>query len=238
MRQGLDVAPQVAELLSSEDLDRLARAAAASYECWICMRPGKLPELPTAVLIIRDGPVALAKLTHQSCARSGLMDAPGLTAVMSDPARAVSVDAVAAFLPYQAGHRPALLLEARATVSTDAGRGERVDRVAGWLLEHGLHLVAATGGEVEAAPRWAVHLRGGGTGLRVIGPIGELYDGDLQADPAWQREATTQGRRLLLAGGDLGLDQAPQSMEEVIARVDAVAGLGRLTGGLVAVEIH
>ncbi|WP_336215983.1 hypothetical protein [Nonomuraea sp. LPB2021202275-12-8] len=95
-----------------EDLDQLARAAAVSYECWVCMQPGKLPDVPAAVLILRDGPVDIAKLVHRFCARSGVMDVPGLTAVMYDPARAISVDAVAAFLPYQAGHRPALLLAA------------------------------------------------------------------------------------------------------------------------------
>ncbi|MDP4511807.1 hypothetical protein [Nonomuraea turcica] len=201
------------------------------------MRPGKLPDTPAAVLILRDGPVRLAKLAHRFCARSGLIDVPGLTAVMYDPARAVSVDGVAAFLPYQAGHRPALLLEVRATVSTDVGQGERVDRVAGWLLEHGLHLVAAADGEVEAAPGWAVHLRGG-SGLRVSGPIGELYDGDLQADLAWQDAVTTQGSCLLLVGTGLGLDQAPHGLQEALDRVDAVARQGRLTGALVTVEIR
>lgn len=75
-----------------------------------------------------------------------------MTAGMYDFARAVSVNAVAAFLPHHAGHRPALLLEVRVTMSTDTGQGEHVDRVAGWLLEHGLHLVVTTtGGEVEQA---------------------------------------------------------------------------------------
>ncbi|MGR6924261.1 hypothetical protein ACU635_59210 [[Actinomadura] parvosata] len=154
---------------------------------------------------------------------------------MDDPARAVSVDAVAAFLPYRAGHRPALLLEVRTTVSMDAGQGERVDRAAGWLLEHGLHLVATAGDQVQAAPGWAVHLHGD-SGLRVTGPIGAFYDGDLQADPAWRRAVTTQGRCLLLVGTGLSLDQVPDSLQEALDRVDAVAGQGRLAGALVAVQ--
>ncbi|MFG1710722.1 hypothetical protein ACFLIM_46925 [Nonomuraea sp. M3C6] len=201
------------------------------------MRPGKLPELPAAVLILRDGPVSLAKLAHRFCARSGVMDVPGLTAVMYEPGTETSVTAVAALLPHAGGYRPVLLLEAGVAVAADAGGGERVDAVTNWLLQHGLHLVADAGDQVQAAPGWVVHLSGG-TGLRVSGPGGELYDGDLQADPAWQRAVTTQGRCLLLVGTGLGLDQAPHSLQETLDRVDAVARQGRLVGAVVTVEIR
>lgn len=56
----------------------------------------------------------------------------------------------------------------------------------------------------------------------MIGPIGDLYDGDLQTDPAWQRAATTQGRCLLLVGSSLDLSQAPQDLQEAITRVNPI----------------
>ncbi|SEH02968.1 hypothetical protein SAMN05444920_13180 [Nonomuraea solani] len=235
MRKDLEVADEAAGLVGQENLDQLARAATVSYECWLCMRPGKLPDTPAAVLALRDGPVTVAKLAHRFCSESLVMDVPGLTSVMYDPARAVSVDAEAAFLPYQAGHRPALLLEVRATVSMDAGQDERVDRAAGWLLEHGLHLMAAAGEQVRAALGWAVQLIGGG-GLRVTGPGGEFYGGNLQADPAWRRAVTTHGRCLLLVGAGLSLNRAPHSLQDALDRVDAVVRQGRLAGAMVTVE--
>jgi hypothetical protein len=85
MPHDLDVAPEIADPLSPEDLDQLAREAAVSYDCWVCLQPGKLPETPASVIILRDGPVDIAKLTHRFCAQSGLIEAPGLTAVMFDP---------------------------------------------------------------------------------------------------------------------------------------------------------
>ncbi|MEV4222293.1 hypothetical protein [Nonomuraea sp. NPDC049725] len=239
MPHDLDVAPEIADLLSREDLDRLVRVATVSYECWLCMRPGKLPDPPAVVIILRDGPVSVARLAHRFCSESLVVDMPDQNAMMYDPARAAGVDAGATFLPYQAGHRPALLLEVRATGGMDAGQEERDDRAVGWLLEQGLHLVATAGGEVVTAPGWTVHLRGS-TGLRVTGPMGRLYDGELQVASAWRREVTAQGRCLLLVGVGMGLDQvdqAPHSMQGAIGRVDAVAQQGRLAGGLAAIDI-
>ncbi|MGS2647938.1 hypothetical protein [Streptosporangium sp. G12] len=51
--------------------------------------------------------------------------------------------------------------------------------------------------EPEAAPGWTVDLHGP-AGLRMIGPGGALYDGDLQTDPAWRQATTGAGVCLLL----------------------------------------
>ncbi|NUW47003.1 hypothetical protein [Nonomuraea rhodomycinica] len=224
----LDVSAEVEPLVTAADLELLAAEAAGGYACLACDQPGRLP---AAAVVLRDGDAMLLRLAHRECARSGVVEVPGLAAALT--AAEPEARAVAALVPVGGEVEPVLLVEISVNVSTPAG-GERVDAVVSWALQHGLHLVAALDTALDVAAGWRVELPGA-SALRVDGPGGTLFDGTVTFAPKWRRAVIERGSCGVLLGVGLRLEQAPQGWADALDRIAAVGRAGRLAGGLVAV---
>jgi hypothetical protein len=228
---GLQVSEEVAAVVGAGNLAQLAATAAGSFECARCGATASLSDGPATVVAFRDGILTVARIAHESCSSSQVVDVPEGTLRVAEQAPAV---AVAAVLPHSAGLRPVLVVEPGASVSI-LQDGERIDGVTAHLLGLGLHLVAALGHTPGEAPGWQVELTSAVT-ARALYPGGDaLYDGDLIMPPPWLRLVADRGGCLLLVASGLGLAEGLGEVAEGMRRLNSAARAGRLVGALVPV---
>ncbi len=236
----MQVAPEVAGLLSADDLETLRQSAASGYRCLVCDRPGQLPTDPAAV-VVRLGPapgagpegpqVAHVRLAHTRCSPSVIVTVASSVPVPAE----MTVTATAAVLPHPAGPRPLLITEPSVHLSSVTSPGERVDPVISGLLERGLHQLLTVSEPAPPAPGWTV--RAVPAGVLVCEPSGEVfYDGELPRPRAWRQAARKRGTVELLTGVVGFRSAGPGASGEGMAALAEAARRGRLTGGTVALR--
>jgi hypothetical protein len=236
----MQVAPEVAELLSTSDLETLRQSAASGYRCLVCDRPGLLATDPASV-VIHLGPapgagpqgprVAHVRLAHTRCSVSKVVaraSSPPL------PAEA-AMTATAAVLPHPSGRRALLIAEPSAHLSAVTSPGERADPLIAGLLTRGLHLLPALGEPAPPAPGWTVQARP--SGVIVCEPSGDVfYAGDLPQPREWRKITRTRGTVELITGV-VGLRASgPEGPSQAIAALENAARRGRLIGGTVTIR--
>jgi hypothetical protein len=226
----LQVTSEVAALISKEELALLLRIASTRFECVRCGRPGKLPDTPAAVVVLRDATVIKAALAHRACFTSCVMELPGLAKALASP----EVDAPVTALPMLMPNLPVLVISTTYTASVPDSP-ERTDFIVSWVLKRGLHLISGMSPDTAGAPDWMLTIRGG-WGL-VATPQGDaVYEGSLTLDPAWRELAAGLGECLLIVG--TGLHLSGVTADQAMDRISAAGRDGRLTGGMISVRIE
>jgi hypothetical protein len=227
----LDVAGDVAELVSPEDLAQLETTAAAGYECLVCERPATLADGVASVVLLRSEPLIVARIAHRACRASAVEDLPpGALQVRED----VDGVAVAGLWPSVDGLRPVLVLDIPYSLAM-VERGDRVDALASYFLRRGLQLVTSAGRTPgPAGAGWAIGLPSPGSAV-VVAPGGDLvYEGSLSLISGWVDLVDAFGGAVLLIGSNLGMaDVGPHDLG--ITRVNKAARAGLLVGGVVPV---
>lgn len=221
----VDVPRELAGEVDPADVEQLARAADDGG--WTCAACGGAGEMDGAasVVLLREGPVTVAGLAHPRCAPASVQQVSGLGESLAEPRPATALAGLA-------GDVPLLVVDLADTVAGGDPGGERVDKVAAYLLGLGLGLVADLRelSALEAAAGWRATL--GPDWLTVMQPEGtSLYDGELVLPDGWSAAAAVGGC-VLLVGSGLGAHAAPDRLGE---RLAAAAGAGRLVGAVVAV---
>jgi len=200
----LNIAPDVAELLGSEDAILAAyRAAELGYRCTVCGDPGQLTEDESAsvVLILHEGGAAatVLRLAHGWCSDSGIR------VVDDDPTR-VDLDAIRPGLAWLRPHpddpRAVLLIAPRAHILRVTAGGETIDRLTAGLLGTGFALLTDLDAALPSLDGLAVRL-GPGDRLTVLDHQEvSLWDGGVVLPPGWADAARTAGRvGVVLASG-------------------------------------
>lgn len=226
---------EVADLLTADDLDKLARSAAAGYQCVTCGQPG---QLGTAAVVVelKDLPGGLpgtpqaahVRLAHPWCSPSQILRDSGIMPVPVDgdmTAKAAIVD----------GYRTLLITELSAPVSAVLDGGERQDMATGMLLSLGLHLLADPWQPAPPADGWSVTLSSVDTAV-VTDPDGRAYyEGGLDQPRKWRKLVAARGTVELLAGVT-GIDAAtPGNPQPGLAALEAAARAGDLVGATIPV---
>jgi len=234
--QPLQVASAVADLLSGDDLDLLARSASTGYRCAACGRSGDPAAGPAAVIVLLSrapgpaGPqVAHVRLVHGRCAPSQVISDAGSLAVPPE----TTMSLTAGVVPHRDGRRVLLIAEPSVHLSLATSEGERVDPVLATLLGQGLHLLASAGEPAPHAPGWLVSLPSPAEAV-ICDPTGDMfYAGELQQPREWRRLTASRGQVELLTGAaGIGAGGPAQTLA---ALADAARG-GRLAGATVAVR--
>jgi hypothetical protein len=238
---GLLVAPDVAQLLTAQDLETLRRSAAAGgYRCVACGAGGDLRAGPAAV-VVRLGPApgtgpggpqaAHVRLAHPGCAPSAVITTATPPLVPAD----TTMIGTAAVIPHPNGPRALLITELSVHLSSVISAGERGDPALDVLLEGGLHLLPRLGDRAPPSPGWALQLPSRWQAA-VLDPAGGAhYDGELEQPRAW-RQLVRRQRAAELLTGVIGLRSPATSPQEALALLAEAAHGGRLAGGTITLR--
>jgi hypothetical protein len=240
-RSDVRVAAEVAELLTSADLDNLRKSAAAGYRCVRCDEPGQLAAEPAAVVVRltrppgvaqADHPVVYVRLAHERCSPSQVITDPGSLAMPDEAA----MTAMAAVIPHASGPRAVLITEPAVHISSVTSTGDRIDPMIAGLLGRGLHLLVRLGQRCPDASGWQIRLPSAVEAV-VLDASGELYyAGELEQPRSW-RELVAGCRKVELLTGVIGLGSvSPDSPGEGLSLLVGAARQGRLVGGAMLVS--
>ncbi|MEV6932739.1 hypothetical protein AB0M46_50745 [Dactylosporangium sp. NPDC051485] len=202
----LNIAPEVAELLGSEDAILAAfDAAELGFVCTACGQPGTLTATDRASVVAylpdhgRGAPVV--RYAHEHCQASELLTVD--TPVGDDPG---------SVWPAQAWLRPddddpaaVVLIGPRLAALRVTDGGETIDRITAGLLGVGFELLDGLDGPMPNVEGLAVRLGLGDRVSVVDGDDCPLWDGPLVLPPGWTEAATTTGRVGVVVASGLNL---------------------------------
>ena len=227
------VSPEVAALVSAEDLGVLERSAAGGYQCSECGQPGELGAEPATLVVRVSWPqVDEARIAHERCSPSRVIQTGQAYQVPSE----MMMTVMAAVIPHTAGYRALVVAEPPVSISAASAAGGRADLLAAALTHRGLSMVDTAGQRPPAARGWKIALPSAAEAV-ITDAGGDLfYEGEMVQPPPWRQLVTALGTVELLVGA-AGLSAV--SPGDVLAAVRALGNAargGHLAGGTIAVR--
>lgn len=229
----LNIAPEVAELLGSQDaILNVFDAAELGFRCTACGQPGKLTATDTASVVayLPDGGqgAAIVRLAHEHCQASEVITTDAPTG--DDPG---SVWPAKAWLrPTGDEPRAAVLVGPRLAALRVTEGGETLNRLTAGLLGGGFGLLTDPDAPMPDVDGLAVRLGPGDRVAVVDGDDCPLWDGPLVLPPGWTDAATTTGRvGVVVASGLNLLDVERDHLADLFTAIGngaAVAGTAQL----------
>lgn len=226
-RHGLQVAADVAGLLTSSGRERIGRQAAggALFECPACGGPGTAgPGASVIILHSQDPLIAVPALAHRDCAPSGAYRASRATMVHPGPP--------ASCYYWTIGHAGSptavILLDYADPVTVATSSGEETTLLFTGLLAAGMALIDSDAPALPPCGEFTAEI----DGQAVIIDKGPAlwFAGRLSPDMGpWADAAARHGEICLLICSSQVQDDHP------IARYDAAVRAGRIAGARIAV---
>ena len=201
----MNIAPEVAEILGSEDVILAAfDTAEVGFLCTACGQPGKLTPTDRASVVVyrpeRGNGAPIVRYAHEHCEASEVIetDAPQLV----DPG---SVWPAKAWLRPHGDPRAVVLVGPRMLALRLTDGGETINRITAELLGCGFDLLTDTDASMRPVDGLAVRLGPGDRVAVVDGDDCPLWDGPLSLPPGWQEAASTSGRVGVVVASGLNL---------------------------------
>lgn len=228
----LRAAPEVTDLIGTEELEHLARSAADGYNCTACGLAGDLAGRPEVVVLL--GPAGLPdspQVAHVRLAHSGCLPSQVITSPEPGEPPGGQMMLTAAVVPHRSGPRALLIAQMSVTMAVLEPGGGRTDLWLSSLLGQGLHLLGAADEPAPPSAGWVVLLPSPGAAV-IRDPHGLFYEGSLPQPLLWRQLTGRRGQVELLAG----MAEVPASAGELPSLLAEAARDGELVGGSVVIR--
>jgi hypothetical protein len=202
----LKIAPEVAELLGSEDaILKVFDTAASGYTCTECRRPGQLTTTATASVVAylpHSGTGNLVvRLAHARCAESTVH----ITDIPEGADPGAIWPAKAWLRPEPDDPRAVVFIGPRLLAMRVSDGGETIDRLLSELLAYGFGLLTDPDAAMPDLEGLTVTLGPGGRVAVFDKADSPLWDGSLDLPPGWTEAAAASGRVGVVVASGLNL---------------------------------